>query len=59
MVHLGLSGLSEVFKPMDYNELYEHDECWSWSGSTTSLDYGSCIKSGSVITFVSERDEVD
>lgn len=60
MVHLGFNGLAEYLKPMEYSDLYEHDECWSGTGcSTSSLDYRSCIKSGDVISFVSERDEVD
>lgn len=60
MVHLGFDGLSGYLKPMKYNDLYEHDECWPANGySISSLDYRSCIKSGDVVSFVSERDEVD
>lgn len=45
---------------MEYSDLYEHDECWVQGEYTTSsLDYNSCIKSGKLITFVSERDEAD
>jgi len=60
MVHLGFNGLSDYLKPMEYSDLYEHDEYWPVKGySISSLDYKSCIKSGDVISFVSERDEVD
>ncbi|MBN1432660.1 MAG: hypothetical protein JW931_07780 [Methanomicrobiaceae archaeon] len=60
MVHIHFNGLSEVFKPMEYSDLYEHDEYWPNSGySTSSLNYSQCIKSGDVISFVSERDEAD
>ena len=60
MFHLGFNGISGYLKPMEYSELYEHDECCAEGGySTSSLNYRSCIKSGDMITLVSERDEAD
>lgn len=60
MFHLGFNEISGYLKPMNYSDLYEHDECWAGSGySTSSLNYRSCIRSGDMITLVSERDEAD
>ncbi|EHQ35257.1 hypothetical protein [Methanoplanus limicola] len=61
MFHFGLSENSGFLKPMDHNDLLEHDEYPSGYHTSIYQDYSSSMKYGSkeIRMMVLERDEAD